>query len=295
MGQLEDMKVFIRVVDTGSITKASEQLGIAKSAVSKRLADLEQRLAAKLIHRTTRKSSLTESGSLYYQQAKQILAEIDDLHQQIAVTSLCLQGRLKISLPLSFGLCQLAPLIDEFSQRHPDLLLDVDFSDRKVDVVEDGFDLAFRIDNFEDSSMRARKICTIKHVLCASPKYLKLHGKPQTLPQLKQHKFLKYSSQTDNLIRLADADKQLYNVSIEPVIVANNGDFLKRLALSGHGVTLLPEFIISSELKQQQLLPILTDFHVADMYAYALYPASNYLPLKVRYLIDFLVERLDYH
>ncbi|MCG7588778.1 LysR family transcriptional regulator, partial [Photobacterium sp. OFAV2-7] len=194
MGQLEDMHVFIRVVETGSITKAAEQLNLAKSAVSKRLSELENRLNSKLINRTTRKSSLTEAGTLYYQQVKQILEEVDELNNRISSATQHLEGSLKLALPLSFGLSQLAPALDIYAKKYPNLKIETDFSDRKVDIVEEGFDLAFRIGHIEDSSFRARKIAPIKHVLCASPEYLEQHGTPASLEELKSHRFLKYGS-----------------------------------------------------------------------------------------------------
>lgn len=291
MGQLEDMHVFVRVVETGSITKAAEQLNLAKSAVSKRLSELENRLNSKLINRTTRKSSLTEAGTLYYQQVKLILEEVDELNNRISSATQHLEGSLKLALPLSFGLSQLAPALDLFAKKYPNLKIEIDFSDRKVDIVEEGFDLAFRIGHIEDSSLRARKIAPIKHILCGSPEYLDRYGKPEKLEELKRHRLLKYGSSPLAGITLLDRQGKQHTIQIEPYHTANNGDFLKSMAISGHGIALLPTFIIWKELGTKSLIPLLTNYSVPLMHAYALYPQTRFLPTKVRYLIDFLTER----
>lgn len=291
MGQLEDMQVFARVVETGSITKASEQLNLAKSAISKRLSELENRLGSKLINRTTRKSSLTEAGTLYYQHVKLILEEVDELNNQISTTTQRLEGTLKLAVPLSFGLSQLAPAIDLFAKEYPNLKIHIDFSDRKVDIIEEGFDLAFRIGHIEDSSLQARKIAPISHLLCASPEYINQYGKPETLEQLKDHRVLKYGSSPLSGLKLLDREKKEHIIQVEPYCIANNGDFLKSMAISGHGVAFLPTFIVWDALATKTLVPLLDDYSAPLMYAYALYPPTRYLPLKVRYLIDFLTER----
>ena len=184
MGQLEDMHVFLRVVETGGITKAAEQMNIAKSAVSKRLASLEHKLGIKL----------------------------------------------NIAVPLSFGLSHLAPALDLFLKEHADLKLKINFSDQRIDIIEQGVDLAFRIGQLDNSSMQARKIAPIKHVLCASPEYLKLHGEPKSPDDLKRHKILKYGSPDRNSLKFLTQDGKEQVVYLEPHFIANNGDFLKSLA-----------------------------------------------------------------
>jgi len=291
MGQLEDMYIFLRVVETGSITKAAEQMNIAKSAVSKRLSLLEQKLGIKLINRTTRKSSITEAGQRYYQRSKLILDEVDELNSQTSSSKRALEGTLNIAVPLSFGLTHLAPALDLFLQQHNDLKLDINFSDQKIDIVEQGVDLAFRIGQLDNSSMQARKIAPIKHVLCASPEYLKLHGEPKTPSDLKQHKIIKYGSSEQSGVKLISKDGKEQLVHIEPHIIANNGDFLKSLAESNHGITYLPTFIVWQSLATKTLVPVLAEYKLPTMHAYAVYPPNRHLPLKVRSLIDFLVER----
>jgi DNA-binding transcriptional LysR family regulator len=291
MGQLEDMYIFVRVVETGSITKAAEQMNIAKSAVSKRLSLLEQKLGIKLINRTTRKSSITEAGHRYYQRSKLIVNEVDELNSQTASSKRALEGTLNIAVPLSFGLAHLTPALDIFLQQHTDLKLNINFSDQKIDIVEQGVDLAFRIGQLDNSILQARKIAPIKHVLCASPDYLKLHGQPKTPSDLKHHKVIKYGSSDQSGLKFLSKEGNEHLVHLEPHIIANNGDFLKSLAESGHGITYLPSFIVWQSLATQTLVPVLDEYKLPTMHAYAVYPPNRHLPLKVRSLIDFLVER----
>ena len=291
MGQLEDMHIFLRVVEAGSITKAAEQMNIAKSAVSKRLALLEHKLGIKLINRTTRKSSITEAGQRYYQRSKLILDEVEELNSQTSSSKRALEGMLNIAVPLSFGLSHLAPALDLFLKQHADLKLNINFSDRKIDIVEQGVDLAFRIGQLDNSTMQARKIAPIKHVLCASPEYLKVHGEPKNPNDLKRHKVLKYDGTDQSGLKLFSREGKAEIVYFEPQFTANNGDFLKSLAESSHGICYLPTFIVWQSLATKTLVPVLEEYQLQTMHAYAVYPPNRHLPLKVRSLIDFLVER----
>ena len=295
MGQLEDIQVFIRVVEAGSITKAAEQLNLAKSAVSKRLAELENNLATKLINRTTRHSSLTEAGSLYYQRAVQLVDDIHALNSSVSSNKDDLSGSLKLAVPLSFGLSHLMPALGLFMQENPKLKVQVDFSDRKIDIIEDGFDLAFRIGVLTDSSLHARTITPIKHVLCASPDYLKQHGRPTLPEQLKQHKLLKYAQTPLAGLKFVDQADQEHTVHMQPYFIANNGDALKQMALSGHGLTMLPTFLVWDSLAIGDLELVMPDYSLPLMHAYALYPPTRYLSQKVRHLIDFLITRFGDH
>lgn len=290
MGQLENMQIFIKVVETGGITKAAEQLNLAKSAVSKRLSEIEKQLSVKLINRTTRKSSLTEAGNAYYQKCKLILEEVDDLNCQISSVQQSLNGALKLAVPLSFGVVHLVKALELFAKQHPSLQMDLDFSDRYIDLVEEGFDLAIRIGTLADSSMHARAIAPISHILCASPEYLALNGSPSTPEQLKSHPLLRYSRMPLAGIELTDKDNKKFTVPMESHCIANNGDFLKAMAVSGHGIAFLPRFIVWQELANGTLESVMQNYQLAQMKAYAVYPQNRYLPKKVRMLIDFLSE-----
>jgi len=291
MGQLENMQLFIKVVELGSITKTADKLNIAKSAVSRRLNELETTLGVTLLQRTTRKSHLTEAGELYYKRSKQLVSDFEELNNQLVSEKQNLSGTLKIAVPLSFGIMHLMPAIDLFVQEHQQLKLDIHFSDRKVDIIEEGFDLAFRIGQLQDSSFKARKVTPMKQILCASPAYIERNGKPESIEQLKQHKLLKYSDIPSAGFSITSPDNKVHSVVMEPRYLANNGDFLKFMASAGHGITLIPTFIAWKEISTGELIPLLADHQLPEMYAYALFPNSQFLPQKVRLLIDFLVEK----
>lgn len=290
MGQLENMQIFAKVVEAGSITKAAEQLNLAKSAVSKRLNELEQRLGVKLINRTTRKSSLTEAGITYFRQSKLILDEVDELNGKISSTQQNLNGILKLAAPLSFGVLHLVSALDQFAALYPELRLDINFSDRKIDLIEEGFDLAIRIGKLQDSTLQARAIAPIRHILCASPDYIAQSGLPLEPADLKSHKFLRYNRLPLAGIELIDNNSRLLTAHIDAHITSNNGDFLKVMAVSGHGIVCLPSFIIWKELATGALQPILPEYTLPTMQAYAIYPESRFLAQKVRVLIDYLTE-----
>lgn len=291
MGQLEDMENFVRVVEAGGIGHASEQMGIAKSAVSRRLAELEERLGTSLIIRTTRTSKLTEAGKLYYSRSLQVLDEISELNSMAANAETSLNGTLRISAPLSFGLSHLSPALDDFAKKHPELTLNIDFSDNEVDLIEGGFDLAFRIGELNDSSLIARKISPICLMMCASPDYLSEHGDPKHPDELRKHQLLHYSLDTSNILNLKDKNGKKYRINTSAKIIANNGEFLSQMAIAGHGIVITPTFISWQALKNKQLVQILPDYKLVKLYAHAVYPQTRYLSRRARLLIDYLVSR----
>lgn len=293
MGQLEDMNMFTRIVNAGGISRAADQLGLAKSAVSRRLVDLETRLGVRLLNRTTRTSSLTEIGQSYYQHAITIIDDVAELNALTTDANTTLKGCIKLAVPLSFGLSHLSPAIDDFLTQHPELSINIDFSDRQVDLVENGLDLAFRIADLKDSSLIARKISPIKHRLCASPEYLINNGIPETPDDLKNHRLLHYNISASNTWRLTDKKAKQYTVSanVRAKAIANNGDFLNDMAIAGHGIVHSPTFIAWKAIVAGDLVPILTDYVLPQSNAYAVYPQTRYLSQRTRLLIDFLVER----
>jgi len=290
MGQFENMKTFTRIVEAGSISRAADQLNVAKSVVSRRLTDLEGRLDVQLIKRTTRKSSLTEAGQSYYQRAQQILADVSELNAVTSNAKVLLQGDLKIALPLSFGLQHMVPAINEFSDRHPDLVMHLDFSDRHIDLVEDGFDLAIRIADLKESSHIARKLAPVHTILCASPDYLKRQGHPKSPKDLKAHDILQYTSRSGAPWILTGPDGQKQPIRLAAKMSANNGDFLKDAALSGHGIVRLPTFLAYQDLENGKLVRVMKDHTLPTLNAYAVYPQTRHLSCRVRAFIDFLSD-----
>ena len=291
MGQLEDMQVFIRVVEAGGISRAAEQMDIAKSAVSRRLRELEERLGSRLINRTTRTSSLTEAGHSYYQQVLKVVDQVAEINSELQDAECALTGSIRLAVPLSFGLLHLGPAIDVFIKQHPQLSIHLDFSDRQVDIVEEGFDLALRIAELKDSSIQARKICPSHHVLAASPAYLERMGVPQTPEDLQQHQFLKYAGGSSGQWAITDANGKRHSLDTTANIVANNGDFLLQMACAGHGLVMMPTFIAWKALASDDLLVVLPDCSLPSLNAHFIYPRNRYLLRRVRLLIDFMVQR----
>jgi len=291
MGQLEDMAMFVRIVEAGSITKAAEQLNTAKSAVSRRLKELETRLGSQLISRTTRQSNLTEAGELYYERANSILNKVDALNEQAGGSPTHIGGTLKMTAPLSFGLLHLSEAIHEFTLEHPDLHFELDFSDRHVDLVEEGYELAIRIRELQDSSYQARRLALIRFVLCASPEYLNQNGTPQVPEDLKEHEFLQYGLSKESKLHLTDTQGHKHSVAINAKIKATNGDFLVAMAAKDHGLIHIPTFIAHQKLVSGELVCVLQDYQLPTLNAYAVYPKNRFLSQRCRHLIDFLAER----
>lgn len=291
MGQLEDMAMFVRIVDAGSITKAAEQLNTAKSAVSRRLKELETHLGSQLISRTTRQSNLTEAGELYYERANSILNKVDALNEQISGSPTHIEGTLKMTAPLSFGLLHLSDAIHEFAGKHPDLNFELDFSDRHVDLVEEGYELAIRIRELQDSSYQARRLALIRFVLCASPDYFKSTNTPEKPEDLRSHKFLQYGLSKDSTLNLTDKQGHKHRITLQAKIKATNGDFLVDMAAKGHGLIYIPTFIASEKLASGELVCVLKDYQLPTLNAYAVYPKNRFLSQRCRHLIDFLAQR----
>jgi len=291
MNQFEDMQTFVRIVEAGSITKAAEQLETVKSAVSRRLAELEKRLGVTLLTRTTRSQTLTDSGASYYQQCLRIIDDLAEIESSVRNEHCALAGRIKIAAPLSFGLSHLSQALRSFNEIHPDIYFDVDFNDRKVDLIEEGFDLAIRIAKLEDSSLIAKRLMTARGVLCASPGYLQQHGEPQT-PQdlLSGHVKLHYTGGNDIWYFSTPQDARM-SLRVPPIISANNGDFLTQAAIDGKGLLFTPDFICYKAVRLGQLKPLLCDFVINnEINGYALYPQTRHLSQRVRSLVDYLAQ-----
>ncbi len=292
MGQLEDMQVFVRVVEAGGISHAADQLGVSKSAVSRRLSELEARLGTTLLKRTTRRSSLTDAGQRYYERSLRVIDDVAELNTITASNDDALAGTLRLAVPLSFGLSHLSPAIDIFARNHPDLTIRINFSDRQIDLVQEGVDLAFRIADLKDSSLKARRITPIRMMLCASPDYLKQWGSPQRHEDLKKHRLLSYDSSGTVLPwRVVDREGDEHIVHPQAKIIANNGEFLRDMGIAGHGIFISPTFISWEALAKGDLVQVLPDYRIPSINAYAVYPQTRYLPQRARLLIDFLVRR----
>lgn len=290
MDKFQEMRVFSAVVDAGSFISAATALSVSKAAVSRYVSDLEQRLGVRLLHRTTRKLSLTEEGEVFYARCREILSSIEESEAEISMRAGSASGLLKVSVPLSFGVKHLARLWAGFMAAHPQVALDVNLSDRLVDLVDDGFDLAIRIARLADSSLISRRIATTRLVLCASPDYLRRRGSPAQLADLREHDVIAYT-----LLAMGDqwsfeGPEGPVSVKIVPRLRSNNGDACVGAALNGAGIILQPTFLVGEHLAAGALVELLPGLRSADLGIFAVYPTRKFVAPKVRLFIDHLSQ-----
>ncbi|TVP92206.1 MAG: LysR family transcriptional regulator [Pseudomonadaceae bacterium] len=288
MDRIVAMRTFITVASEGSFTRAADRLEMSPQLVSKYVSQLESQLGVRLLNRTTRKVHLTEAGSHYAQRAQQVLADMDELDNLMGDLQQSAQGVLRISAPVSFGSRHLSALLSAFQQAHPGVTVDLQLNDRKVDIVEEGFDIALRIGQLKSSSLIAKAIAPIRVVLCASPGYLAKHGVPTHPEQLQQHQYLHYSYME------ADPGMPLYawlRGAHQPgasTLICNNGDVLVNAAINGLGIALQPTFICGEALAAGDLQVVLPDYAPAPLGLYAVYAHRTLMASKVRCFIDFI-------
>ncbi|HVJ42811.1 MAG TPA: LysR family transcriptional regulator [Dongiaceae bacterium] len=292
MDRLGTMEAFAAVVESGSFSAAAQRLRSSKSLVSRQIAALEAELGARLFHRTTRSLTLTEDGRGYHAQVVRILEEIAEANASVSNLQAAPRGRLRINAPMSFGYLHLAPAVPDFLALYPEVEIDLTMSDRYVDLIEEGVDLAVRLGRLGDSTLIARKLATIRRVVCGSPDYFKTHGVPQTPEDLSQHACLCYSNlAVADEWRFLRADGSAWPVEVHGRLRADNGDALREAALKGLGLVYLPSFIIGRDLQAATLVSVLTDYVPQDAGLYAVYPHARHLSPKVRAFIDFLATR----
>ena len=293
MDRFEDMRCFMEVVDRGSVTRAADAMSIAPSAVSRRIKELEARLGAQLLTRTTRSMSLTEAGQAFYDRARAILAQVEEAEGEVADAGRALHGQLRIAAPLSFGVRHLAPILAAFAAEHPDLALDIDLSDRQVDLVAEGFDLGIRIGSLRDSSLIARKLCDIRMLVCAAPAFLARHGTPETPEDMTGWPCLAYvGSERYDIWRSRAPDGTAGSVQMTVAMRSNNGEMLREAAAAGLGVTRQPSFIVHDALTAGRLKCVLSGHTWAESAVHVIYPETRHLSAKSRAFIDFLSARL---
>lgn len=294
MDKFEDLQAFVAVVEAGSFTAAAERLDSAKSAISRRVSALEERLGVQLLHRTTRVLNLTETGSSFYQHSARLLADLEEAEAAVQQEHGELRGTLRLALPLSFGVRHMCKPIAAFSKLHPKVQFHLDFNDRRVDLIEEGADVAIRIGSLQDSSLIARRLFDARAVVCASPHYLSVHGQPETPADLKNHECLVYSNAPDpDRWTYIESDGSRQMVEVNAAMSASSGDFLANAAAHGMGLIHQPTFIASEAIRRGNLVPVLTNYEWPISPAYAVYPPTRHLSFRVRAFIDFLVERFS--
>lgn len=291
MDRFENLRAFVAVVETGSFTAAADRLDVAKSAVSRRVSELEDHLGVQLMRRTTRRLNLTDTGRAYQERATRILADLDEADAAVLQRHGELRGTLKVALPLSFGVHHMCKPIAEFQRRHPRVTFDLDLNDRRVDLLEEGADLAVRIGHLEDSSLIARRILESRTVVCASQSYLDAHGTPRTPAELADHECLVYGNIANPTRWVChDRDGGEHSVEVHAAMTASSGDFLCAAAAQGLGIVIQPTFIAGEAISRGELVPVLGEFRWPVTPAYALYPPTRHLSIRVREFIDYLVE-----
>lgn len=287
MDRLDAMRAFITVAAEGSFVKAAERLQQSPQLVSKYVGQLERHLGIRLFNRTTRRVHLTEAGQQYQLRARQLLEELDDLENQVGDLQHHAQGLLRISAPVSFAMRHLPSLLLGFQQQHPRVGIDLQLNDRKVDIVEEGFDIALRIGRLKDSSLIAKPLAPVRLLLCAAPGYLEQYGEPAQLSDLTQHRYLPYSYLENTIGTELHEALQAIKQRQQGELVSNNGDVLVQAAIAGGGIILQPSFITGAAIKAGQLQVILPQYEPAPLGLYAVYAHRQLLASKVRQFLEF--------
>lgn len=287
---LNDISAFIEVVKAGSFSQASKRLGIPKSTLSRKVSQLEERLSVQLMSRTTRKMQLTHIGEEYFQKASLLLKEISDLESNAFESQKKPQGHLRFTAPLEAGSLLLAPMLHSFMEKYPEIELEMDFTDRYVNMIEEGYDLALRAGKLEDSSLRAKKIGTECFYVCASPSYLQKNGEPKKPEELSQHRCLSFLPQSRGGAWTLKSEKEKIRVPLKNKINMNTLNMCKALAIQGSGLALLPQFFCHDSLMTGELQRVLPIWSTEENGFYLVYPEQKFIPLRLRLLIDHLSQ-----
>ncbi|WP_283788212.1 LysR substrate-binding domain-containing protein [Bermanella sp. WJH001] len=285
---LNEIAIFVKVVDAGSFTGAAKNLGLPKSTVSRKITQLEERLGVRLLQRTTRTLSLTDTGSAYYNQCSRIIGDVEEAN--IAVTEMQSKpkGLLRITAPMLFGAEVLSDLVSEFLQKNPEIQLDIVLTDQPLDLIQEGIDVAFRVGHLADSSLIARSLGSVQTVTCASPAYIEKHGSPSHPKELYEHTTLGWSARNTWEYDTPEA----VSVDLKPKVQVNDALSMRKMALNGLGVSRLPAFLCAEDIKAGRLIPLLCDWSNTSTPIHALYPSNRHLSVKVRSFVDFIVEEL---
>lgn len=294
MDSLTDIAVFVQVVDSASFTAAADRLGLSKSVVSKYVTRLEDRLGARLLHRTTRRLSLTETGRVFYERSRQGLHEIEEAEAEVSRLQGAPRGMLRINSPMSFGILHVAPALPGFLALYPDLAVDMSLDDRRVDLVEEGFDLAIRIGELPDSSLVARRLGPCRHVVCGAPGYFRRHGIPRTPEDLRNHNAIAFRYQdSPGEWHFVAPNGSKIRVPVSGSLRMNNSLALRETLLREAGVTLTPTFVVGADIQAGKLQVVLPEYRSLEPSIYAVYPQRRHLSPKVRAFVEFLGGRIS--
>ena len=290
MDKLNAISVFCKVIETQSFTQAANQQNISVAMASKLVSQLEEHLKTRLLQRTTRKIVPTEAGMLYYQRCQAILLDLSEADSSISNMATSLQGNLLISVPRDFGLLYISPNLPKFIELHPNLHVEIEFEDKRVDLVTEGYDLALRIGYMQDSSLVARKISSSPMHFVASPSYLESRGTPLTPDDLEYHQGLLYKSSLNQVHWQSTKANQIQRYKIQSKVVSNNGMALLEMTKAGLGISNAPDFFVKDALASGDLVEILSKYKQKPLDIYVVYPNRRHLPAKVRAFIEFLAS-----
>jgi len=288
MDRLEAMEMFVRIVETGSFSAVAQELGTTQPTISKQLTALEKHFKTRLLNRSTRSLSLTQSGASFYERCKQIVGEVREAEGALGRLQATLTGTLHVNGSIAMGQIFLTPMMLKFQQLHPELTVELSLNDRFIDLVDEGADVAVRLGRLADSSLVARFLGRTRRLLCATPSYLATHGAPKQPEDLAQHNCLLYAYlSTGNEWAFKAADEEI-RVRVQGNFKANNGHAIREALLAGAGVALMPDWLIHDQLERGELTVLLPEFAAPPLEINAVYPSSRHLSAKVRTLIDFL-------
>ena len=291
MNPFLEMRTFCAVAEAGSFVRAAETLELSKAAVSRYVGGLEARLGVRLLHRTTRRLSLTDEGELFFARSKDLLVGLEEAESELRSRSGAARGVLRINAPVTFGILHLAPLWAAFRERHPQVRLDLTLSDRVVDLVEEGYDVAIRIAALPDSTLISKRFASTRIVLCASPRYLEANGAPSHPSELAKHAVIAYRYWSTGDEWQFEGPNGRVSVRTKPIMHSNSGDTCRAMALEHQGVILQPTFLIGQDLADGALVELMTEYRSLELGIYAIYPTRKHVSPKVRALIEFLVQR----
>lgn len=298
MDRFAEIQLFVQVAETGSLSRAAEALGLSNAAASRHLQALEDRLAARLVERNTRRLFLTDTGQEFFSRAKTLLADLKDAEDAVNASTLNPTGTLRITASLSFSMQHIAPLLREYTQRYPNVSVHVEAANRYLDIIDNNIDVAIRTREFEpDSNITVRRLAQTRRILVAAPRYLARHGRPQTLDDLHRHQLLIYTyANNPNELRFTRAG-QSSTLQVKGRLESNDGQILRAAALDGLGILVQPTYIVYDDMVAGRLVPVLDDWDLPRLTVNLAYPSRKHLSAKVRTFIDFMAEhfaRMDY-
>ncbi len=292
MDRFHAIAAFVKVVEAGSFARAAERLGVSVSSVSRHVALLEAHLDARLLNRTTRRLSLTETGRQFHERCVQLLSDLEEAEQSAGAGTVTPRGTLRLTCGVTFGIRHVAPAIAAFMARYPQTRCDIELSDRIVDIVDEGFDIAVRIGTIGAQNLVGRRVGATRLICCAAPSYLARHGEPRAPEELAAHSCLTYEyAPQSGLWPFRDRQGREHNVRVDGPAHANNGRFLEALALEGVGIAYEPDFIVGPDIRAGRLVPILRTFAPPPTGIHVVYPSRRHLSAKVRAFADFLAHR----